>query len=188
MRRLAVMFATVLVSVLIVLTYNVVQAAVPSESAVSHTLEQVCKGVDDYKFCLTTLQADPRSSSEEDLRVLWNVSLDLTNANISTSLKKIDALLAKEKELTYKKKILRDCKRLFSDGVSYTVKAKRFFVYQLYFEAGMCVNGTIKNSETCQSLWTQGTPKSPPLLTTETSNLTKISFIANAILKLWVGG
>ncbi|CAL9080046.1 PMEI [Musa troglodytarum] len=71
----------------------------------------------DYNFCVTSLQADPRSGSA-DAKELAIIAANLTVANATSTLSKIEKLLGDSKIDSATKGLLNQCSSFYKDVVT----------------------------------------------------------------------
>ncbi|OMP00801.1 Pectinesterase inhibitor [Corchorus olitorius] len=103
-----------------------------------------------YKFCVTSLQAAPKSHCADDLRDLGVISIKLVRRNMTSSRSYIKELLKNKKLEPFVRSCLHDCLDLFSDAISATKEAMDDFKSKHYDDANIDMSSVMDASTTCE--------------------------------------
>ncbi|XWS77365.1 hypothetical protein CRYUN_Cryun01aG0255000 [Craigia yunnanensis] len=102
-----------------------------------------------YNFCVTSLQAAPKSHSADDLRELGIISIKLLGRNLTNSRSCIKELL-KNKLDPFIRSCLHDCFDLYSDAIPATEQAIDDYKSKHYDDANIDVSSVMDASTTCE--------------------------------------
>ncbi|XVF33678.1 hypothetical protein REPUB_Repub17cG0188800 [Reevesia pubescens] len=103
-----------------------------------------------YNFCVTSLQAAPKSQYADDLRELGIISIKLLRRNITNSRSYIKELLKNKKLDPFVRSCLHDCFELYSDAIPATKKAIDNYKSKHYHDANIDVSAVMEFSTTCE--------------------------------------
>ncbi|XP_028777973.1 putative invertase inhibitor [Neltuma alba] len=155
-------------------------------------IAQTCKNLSrtdpnvSYRFCRTSLQADPHSRRVRNLRDLGFISLRLLRHNVTETRFHIKNLL----KTTKKKKIdpfiregLDDCLEVYSDAIPTLRDAIKDYKAKLYADCNVKVSSVLDASATCEDGFKEKDSVVSPL-TKRNSNAFRLSAIALFIINL----
>lgn len=122
-------------------------------------IAQTCKNLSNtdqnisYKFCKTSLQADPHSRCIRNLRDLGYISLKILKKNVTETRNHIKKLLKKEKEKKidpFIKECLGDCLEVYSDAIPSLKEAIKDYKEKVYADCNVKVSSVLDASTTCE--------------------------------------
>nr|VVV81265.1 unnamed protein product [Nymphaea colorata] len=144
-------------------------------------IKKTCNQTLDYSFCLTTLQADNRSS-HANLTGLDVIAMEMGVKNATSTLSYISKLL-KQKTDPYTKACLKDCNELYSSSIDSFKSGIENLGAKRYDDVNVDISAAMTNVDTCETGFTDGNGGASPL-TKQNQNLMNIGSLTLAILKL----
>ncbi|KAF5731570.1 Plant invertase/pectin methylesterase inhibitor superfamily protein [Tripterygium wilfordii] len=137
----------------------------------------------DYNFCVTSLQADPRTRSA-DLRKLGLISIKLLAHNLTTTRQSIEGMLKKKKiNDPHIRACLNDCLELYSDAIDTIEQSNKDYKSKHYEDANMDISSVMDASTTCEHGFKEKDGASSPL-TKRNNNVFQLSAIALSIINM----
>ncbi|XWS32477.1 hypothetical protein CRYUN_Cryun23aG0161900 [Craigia yunnanensis] len=103
-----------------------------------------------YNFCVSSLQAAPKSHCADDLRELGMISIKLLRRNLTNSRPYIKELLKNRRLDPFIRSCLHDCFDLYSDAIPTTKQAIDDYKSKLYDDANIDVSSVMDASTTCE--------------------------------------
>ncbi|XVF73569.1 hypothetical protein PTKIN_Ptkin12aG0212400 [Pterospermum kingtungense] len=103
-----------------------------------------------YNFCVTSLQAAPKSHCVDDLRELGMISIKLLRRNLTSSRSYIKELSKNKKLNPFVRSCLHDCFDLYSDAIPTTQQAIDDYKSKHYDDANIDVSSVMDASTTCE--------------------------------------
>ncbi|KAK4269842.1 hypothetical protein QN277_022949 [Acacia crassicarpa] len=132
-----------------------------------------------FRFCKTSLQADPHSRYVRNLRDLGFISLKILRHNVTETRIHIKNLLKKKKEKKidpFIKECLDDCLEVFSDAIANVNDAIKDYKAKLYADCNVKVSSVLDASTTCEDGFKEKNVVSP--LTKRNGDAFQLSAIA----------
>ncbi|KAJ8465012.1 hypothetical protein OPV22_027564 [Ensete ventricosum] len=133
----------------------------------------------DYNFCVTSLQADPRSGSA-DAKELAIIAANLTVANATSTLSKIEKLVGDSKIDSTTKGLLNQCSSFYKDVVTAASGAIKAISSGSLGDAKKQLTKARDNPQDCDNLLYEAGKNS--LLTKEDNDCTNLASIAQCIV------
>ncbi|PON48403.1 Pectinesterase inhibitor domain containing protein [Trema orientale] len=106
-----------------------------------------------YDFCITTLEANPKTRKAKHLEELAIISIELTISNATEIASNISNLLRQKTEVVidpYAKGCLKDCSELYSDAISALRDAKLDIESNDFEKANVDISSAMDASSTCE--------------------------------------
>ena len=103
-----------------------------------------------YNFCVSSIQAAPKSHYADDLRELGMISIKLVRRNITNSMSYIKELLKNKRLDPFIRSCLHDCFDLYSDAIPTTKQAIDDYKSKHYDDANIDVTSVMDASTTCE--------------------------------------
>ncbi|PQP93042.1 putative invertase inhibitor [Prunus yedoensis var. nudiflora] len=135
-----------------------------------------------YKFCVTSLQAAPKSSSS-DVRQLGTISMNLIRHNMTSTRQHIKHLLKNTKLDKFLRVYLEDCLDLYSNAIPDIKKALRSYKAKQFRDANVRVSGVCDAPVTCEDGFHEREGLVSPL-TKRNNDAVQLSAIALSIINM----
>ncbi|XP_058096171.1 putative invertase inhibitor [Magnolia sinica] len=165
-------FPILLVSVTVFLQF--------SNSMSSSLIHKTCKSTIDYKFCIHTLDSDPRTANADLVR-LANISLDLTSHNATDTHGYISHLLENATEPAMKK-WLNLCFENYDYALAGISDAIMSLASQVYENLDLSVQFVGAQARICEDSFGEKGHKSP--LSLRNDDLNRLSDIVSTIASI----
>ncbi|XP_007052414.2 PREDICTED: putative invertase inhibitor [Theobroma cacao] len=160
--------------------------AVTSTDLIRETCKK-CAGRDpnlSYNFCVTSLQAAPKSHCADDLRDLGMVSIRLVRRNLTNTRSYVEELLKNKKLVDpFVRSCLHDCFNLYSDAIPSTKEAIKDYKSQHYDDANIDVSAVMDAATTCEDGFKEKEGVVSPL-TKRNNNTFQLSAISISIVNM----
>ncbi|VVA29106.1 PREDICTED: putative [Prunus dulcis] len=135
-----------------------------------------------YKFCVTSLQAAPNSSSA-DVRQLGIISMNLIRQNMTSTRQYIKQLMKNRKLDKFLRAYLEVCLELYSDAIPDIKQALRYYKAKQYRDANVRVTGVYDAPVTCEDGFHERKGLVSPL-TKRNNDAVQLSAIALSIIDM----
>ncbi|PQP94934.1 putative invertase inhibitor [Prunus yedoensis var. nudiflora] len=135
-----------------------------------------------YKFCVTSLQAAPKSSSA-DVRQLGKISMNLIRHNITSTRQHIKHLLKNTKLDKFLRAYLEVCLELYSDAIPDIKQALRSYKAKQYRDANVRVTAVYDAPVTCEDGFHEREGLVSPL-TKRNNDAVQLSAVALSIIDM----
>ncbi|XVE74166.1 hypothetical protein DITRI_Ditri11bG0177200 [Diplodiscus trichospermus] len=136
-----------------------------------------------YNFCVTSLEATPKSHCVDDLRELGIISIKLLRRNITNSRSYIKEILKNKKLDPFIRSRLHDCFDLYSDAIPATKQAVDDFKSKHYDDANIDVSSVMDASTTCEDGFKEKEGAVSPL-TKRNNDMFQLSAISLSIINM----
>ena len=154
-------------------------------------IQQTCKKCSEtdsnisFKFCITSLQSDPRSHCVKNLDQLGLISIKLVRHNVTDNRVHITEILKKKKKNLdpFIKECLKDCLEVYSDAITTLREAIRDYKAKRYADSNVKLSSVIDASTTCEDGFNQKNGVISPL-TKRNKDTFQLSAIALSIINM----
>ncbi|XP_022770136.1 putative invertase inhibitor [Durio zibethinus] len=136
-----------------------------------------------YNFCVTSLQAAPKSQCADDLHELGMISIKLLRRNLTNSRSFIKELLKNKKLDPFVRSCLHDCFDLYSDAIPTTKQAIDDYKSKHYDDANIDVSSVMDASTTCEDGFNEKEGAVSPL-TKRNNDTFQLSAISLSIMNM----
>ncbi|PRQ57051.1 putative pectinesterase inhibitor domain-containing protein [Rosa chinensis] len=135
-----------------------------------------------YKFCVTSLQADPNSQGA-DLRQLGLISMKLVKNNVTNTRRFIKNLLKNEELDKFVRMCLDDCLDLYTDAITSIKQAVKDYKMKDNRHANLAVSSVAGAATTCEDGFEE-TPGLVSPLTKRNNEMSQLCDIALMIITM----
>ncbi|XP_015939289.1 putative invertase inhibitor [Arachis duranensis] len=147
-------------------------------------IQQTCKNISEtdsnvsYKFCINSLESDPRSHGAKSLEKLGLASIKLVRHNVTDTRAQIKEILKKNKNKLdpFAKECLDDCLQVYSDAIATIKEAIKDYKAKRYADSNVKLSSVIDASTTCEDGFNQRNGVVSPL-----TKRNKDTFLLSAI-------